>query len=475
MTSVKPQDWKSLLRSLGSESSASPDTCANTWRHSILGPVPVAGLVELIHQCAKHRDAIDADPALTKLLTDLPWIPCQDGRRRPPGQVYFSSALINEVLGTSAPLVHAKIQPRTASADLLRRLGVSDIPRPADVVAHVKQIVTTAPSEQRIAQVVAVLRYLSRRAGELDHAFAPLRTLPWLPAEGENMWFAPNQLYLVRTRALFATTGRFLALRRTDQDQLRTTLSALGVRSNPPLELVADHVLNLTAAGKAPGNDVLRWLNDHASDPQIERLAACAFLPTADGRLERPDRVFRRRHRLIPWRASLRPGLDRFVDLLDALQVGTEPDATAAADVLTEISDTLDVRQELDAATLAVVNRCWEIAHRRVRCGSCAAQWAQRRAGRGRPALPRRRGSARGPARYRALALRSGSRPACSAGRPSAGIRAIRRQAALSGASWPGACLLRSDRRPLDRGSPARALGSTGADHIRRGRLLAAG
>jgi hypothetical protein len=157
---------------------------------------PVAGLVELIHQCAKHRDAIDADPALTRLLTD--------GQRRPPGQVYFSSAPINEVLGTSAPLVHAKIQPRTASADLLRRLGVSDIPRPADVVAHIRQIVTTAPSEQRIAQVVAVLRYLSRQAGALDHAFASLQTLPWLPAEGENAWFTPGQLYLIRNRSLDA-------------------------------------------------------------------------------------------------------------------------------------------------------------------------------------------------------------------------------------------------------------------------------
>ena len=192
------------------------------------GPVPVAGLLELIRQCAKHRDAIDADPELTKLLTDLAWIPCQDGRRRPPGQVYFSSALINEVLGTSAPLVHTKIQPRTASADLLRRLGVRDIPRPADVVGHIKQVVTTAPNEQRIAQVVEVLRYLSRQAGGLDHAFAPLHTLPWLPAEGENGCVIPDQLYLVRNRALFATTGRFLALRRTDQPAADNAVSTRG-------------------------------------------------------------------------------------------------------------------------------------------------------------------------------------------------------------------------------------------------------
>jgi hypothetical protein len=325
------------------------------------GPVPTGRLLELLRQCVRHREVIDAEPALTKLLTDLAWIPCQDGYRRPPGEIYFSSALIDEVLGTSQPLVDAKVRPRTASADLLRHLGVSDVPRPADVVAHIKEIVSAPPSEQRIVQILANLRYLSRLAGDLDQAFALLRTLPWLPADGENEWFAPNQLYLTFNRTLFATTGHFIALRRTDQDQLRTTLSALGVRSTPPVELVAGHVLNLVAADKVPSNEVLRWLNDHAADPQIERLAGSAFLPTADGRLEQPERTFRCRHRLVPWRSVLRPGLDRFVNLLDALDVGPQPDATAAADVLVEISDTLDARQELDPPTLAVVNSCWEL------------------------------------------------------------------------------------------------------------------
>ena len=295
------------------------------------------------------------------LLSDLAWVPCQDGHRRPPGRTYFSSALIKEVLGASPPLVHESIRPRTASADLLRLLGASDAPRPADVVAHIKEIAGAAPNEQRIAQVLANLRYLSKRSGELDPAFAPLRTMRWLPAEGENRWFAPNQLHLVFNRALFATSGRFIGLRRTDQEQLRTTLSALGVRSSPSFELVADHVTNLAADNKAASNDVLRWLNDHATDPQIQHLADCAFLPAADGRLERPDRIFRYRHHLIPWRAVLRPGLDRFVDLLDTLQVASAPDATVAVDVLVEISNALDAGKELDSSTLAVVNRCWEL------------------------------------------------------------------------------------------------------------------
>ena len=326
------------------------------------GPVPVAALIELIRQCATHRDAIDADPALIKLLAELPWIPCRDVHRRPPGKTYFSSALIHEVLGASPPLVDTAIRPHTAAGDLLRLLGVSDVPRPADVVAYLSEIVAAPPSELLVGQVIAILRYLSEHTGELNQAaFAPLRTLAWLPAEGDNEWHAPGQLHLTISRALFATTGRFIALRRTDQERLRTTLTALGVQSSPSIQLVIDHVIKLAAEGQAAGPEPLRWLDERAKDPQIQRLANCAFLPTADGSLERPDRVFRHPHRLIPWRTVLRPGLDRLVDLLDALEVGRDPDAHAAADVLLEIANTVDEHRKLDSATLTVVNRCWEM------------------------------------------------------------------------------------------------------------------
>ncbi len=322
-------------------------------------PVPTDGLIALIRQCARHRQAIDADPALIRLLTELAWIPCQDEYRRTPGETYFSCPLVQEVLGDSRPLVESAIKPGTASADLLRLLGVADVPRPADVIAHIKEIVSKPPSEQRIAQVIANLRYLSSRSSELDQAFAPLRALAWLPANGKNQWFTPSQLYLTFNQSLFATTGRFIALRRTDQERLRTTLSALGVRTAPPTELVVDHVINLATQGTAASDDVLGWLNDHAADPQIRRLADCAFLPAADGRPRRPDQIFRRSHQLLPWRAVLRSGLDRLPALFGALQVALEPDAAVAAEVLTEISEVTD--NGLDPATLRVVNTCWEL------------------------------------------------------------------------------------------------------------------
>jgi hypothetical protein len=325
-----------------------------------LGTIQVSALVDLIRQCVAHRDTIDADPELIELLTGLAWIPCGDGIRRQPGEVYFSSALVREVLGTSAPIVHASIRLGTAASDLLRKLGVSDVPRPMDVVANIKKIVAEPPGSEPIMQVVANLRYLAKRADELDPAFAPLRTLAWLPAEGEKKWYAPNQLYLTRSRALFATTGHFIA-RTADQESLRAILSVLGVRSTPSVGLVVDHVINLAAENRAASLETLRWLNAHAADPLIKQLADRPILPVADGRLERAGRVFRQRHQLVPWRAILRPGLDRLADLLDALDVGHAPDACTAAEVLLEISDAVTGHGKLESQTVAVVNKCWDL------------------------------------------------------------------------------------------------------------------
>ena len=173
-----------------------------------LGEIRTTALLELIRHCAAHRDAIDADPAIVKLLAGLAWIPCRDGRRRRPGEVYFSSALVHDVLGASPPPVHGAIRPRTAAGDLLRLLGITDVPRPADVVTHIREIVAAPPSQPRVARVVTILRHLAERTGELElPAFAPLRNLAWLPAEGESGWCAPSQLHLTFNRALFATTG----------------------------------------------------------------------------------------------------------------------------------------------------------------------------------------------------------------------------------------------------------------------------
>ena len=74
----------------------------------------------------------------------------------------------------------AGVRTSQCAGDVLQQLGL-------EFLAHVREIVAGPPDERRIAQVVAILRHLSERAGELDQAaFAPLRILAWLPAEGEN-------------------------------------------------------------------------------------------------------------------------------------------------------------------------------------------------------------------------------------------------------------------------------------------------
>jgi hypothetical protein len=324
--------------------------------------VSIRALSELVRQCARRRDTIDGDPALARILETLAWIPCKDGQRRPPGEVYFNTLLVREVLGGSAPLVHPSIRPNTSPGDLLRLLGVSDAPRPDDIAARVEEITEDAPDEHRITQLITILRYLSEHGGDLQSIdFAPLRHADWLPAEGKGGWHAPNRVYLTFDRNLFASSARFIALRRVDQERLRTTLTALGCPTSPSAALVVEDVIHRAAEDEPPTPQQLRWLDSHASDQDVATLSEHAFLPTMEGRLERPERLFRDPHQLTPWRATLRRGFHAHVSLLEVLGVATGPGVDAAIDVLLEIAASSRTREPLTDETLAVVNSCWDL------------------------------------------------------------------------------------------------------------------
>jgi hypothetical protein len=323
----------------------------------------VEGLVALIRECARRRDEIDQDDGLVRMLTAESWIPCRDGYRRPPAQVYFDSPDVLEVLGNDAPLVWASIKRRGAPADFLRALGADDRPRPADVVNRVTRLTEQAPTDRTRSAVRRVLRFLNARdVQDPSSPLAQLRTIDWLPAEHDhNSWHVPREVHRTRYRHLFTTSGRFIGLSRQEQDAYGSVLTALQVGLEPSLTHVVTHVRNLAAAGKAPSGEILTWLDKHAADGSVDALGHVPFLTARDGSLHRPREVFRQAHPLSARLPVLAPAVVRHAPLLNALDVPSRPTAEHAEALLIELTEDAAEGALLSTDALRLVRSCWTV------------------------------------------------------------------------------------------------------------------
>jgi hypothetical protein len=354
--------------------------------------VSVDRLVALIRDCGNRRDEIDADQALTGSLAALAWVPCRDGFRHSPTKVYFESAEIAEVLGRDAPLVVNAIPRRSGAASFLRDLGTSNVPRPADVVARVERLIEDAPTQSARAAVRAVLGYVARRDPQLSTDGATLgrlRQLAWLPAEGDSSrWHQPSDLFTTKWKRLFRSAGTFIALQRTEQEALASTLKALGVTTTaPPVRKVVEHVDNLARGAEAPSVEILRWLDERAGDAEISPLSKVAFLLARDGSLNRPDGVFRLPHALGDHLPVLESRVAKYQRLLDALDVKRSPGGDDAVGVLLTAISLYEEGAVAPKDVLRLVRACWQLIQLDLQCDLSQVE--------GRTVVPTRDGSLR--------------------------------------------------------------------------------
>ncbi len=328
------------------------------------GDLDAKQCLEMLRLCANHVDAIDREPKLRELLAELECVPCTDGELHTPSKAYFNYKPVRDVLGTDAPIAVETIKPKSGVGDLLRRLGAVGEPRPGDVVDRV-ELVTEKPSTRARRKVIsAVVDYLNKRpkkAGS-EEGFSTLRDSNWLPASGDEAeWHAPDSLLLAKDRKLCASSGRFLGLPRQQQERCRAALVALGINPEPHVDLVVDHVANLSREDKAPTATVLKWLNGRSADEEINRLRSIAFLPGADGGLYRPSEIFRNRHQLEPWRPVLALKGVRPRQLLDALGVKDRPRADDAVGVLADIAGAVGAGSEPEKKARLVIRQAWRL------------------------------------------------------------------------------------------------------------------
>lgn len=318
-----------------------------------------------------HVTELENSDGLIDALRDVELIPCTDGRHRHPGGAYFGTDDVLSVLGTDAPVASV---PRGAEY-LAEVLGVAREPRAEDVLRRVSDVTSVPPTELSLPVIHAVIRHLARQVPAHEDAarralaqpryladYGELKTRRWLPARAErSRWFSPDEIYRDNLQHLFSTQADFLEVPPDLRDSARFALETLGVKVQPPLDKVVDHLLECSARNLVPHRDVYRTLNDNSEeDDQLARLRAGRVLFLSDGVWATAREVFWEDHHLGPYGHRLDPAAwQEWHPLLNKLGVRTRPDYTDAVRVLRIIGGEHD-GSVLDQDAIHLTLRCWQ-------------------------------------------------------------------------------------------------------------------
>lgn len=319
----------------------------------------------LVRLLAERLGEIRDDNALQEQLSQLPLVACYDGHFRPGDETYARRDTV-EVLGDNNIYIAEPVESEAVRA-LHEWLGVTQEPRPRDVVTRVEKVVAQPCDAGARQAVMTIFAYLAEQWPEwnrpLRQQYRPLRKLAWLPAEGdETTWYQPGQLYAVFQKALFATQGTFLDLPRALQESANGNggfLQFLGIKTTPEPALVVDHLLACGQEGAHCGAEVYAFLDEHADAAALDRLQEAPVVPLPDGRYTTPDQVFWQEHPFGPFRHQLDPALHDYRRLWQRLGVRQEPHLADFIEVLLEIGEQRD-KTPLEDETYTIVMSCWQ-------------------------------------------------------------------------------------------------------------------
>lgn len=330
----------------------------------------------------------DDDPTQQALcLTSL--VECEGDAFHPAYLIYFRNEVTSEVLGRDACYATLPDDHRESIRDLYRWLGVTEAPRPADIVARVRLLTRVPPSDSAIRSVQRILGHLCNHLKDADarhkrndphiHAFDELRSLAWLPAREDargshTRWHAPSALHAIFQAHLFESQAAFLDLRQPLQIAGSEFLKFLGVNLSPSVLQVVRHLLTCAEKGEPVNRDVYRFLNDNADDPPIDLLKnkPCLLLPS--GSYLMPEHVFWQENPFGRYRFLLGEEMIRYQHLLKSLEVRDRPSAADASKVLLELSPEHGHRR-LDDDSQAVLLACWQLLDRALSAGAITPQF----------------------------------------------------------------------------------------------------
>lgn len=321
---------------------------------------------QLVMILAERLGRIRDSHAAQEALSLCPLVECTDGAFRLPTTVYFPSKLVETVLGTDVPIALLPQTQREAVSQLWSWLGVTEVPRPSEILRRISRVISEPQNQQRRGIIKRIFSHLGSEweyaFGEQHDAFEKLRHWRWLPAKGDTeKWHRPADVYAEFSDYLFKSQGRFLDVPRNQQQEATALMDFLGVPVYPEVSQVVRHLLHCARKDDYSLDlQVYEFLNREVEDINIELLGDTECLLLEGNQYVDPSKVFWREHPFGKYRFQLNDELWAYKSLLERLGVRKKPDWQDARSVLLEISDEYgDGNKPLDEDVCSVAMTCW--------------------------------------------------------------------------------------------------------------------
>lgn len=340
---------------------------------------PVDKRRRAVQLLAREFGRIQGDERIRAALEACQLIECQDGQFRKPGEVYFPTDVVTEVLESSAELALLPRDRIESIRSLCQWLGVADKPRIADVVARVHRLSSQPPGAESVRAIRVLFDHFGGRIRErsAESELAPLRSRRWLPARDKrDRWYKPSELFADFNRYLFESQAQFLDVAQSVQRDTEL-LKYFGVHTAPEVSHVVAHLLHCAETGTPVHKEVYPFLENKADDPAIGRLVGrpCLYLRDQHKWVS-ARQVFWQQHPFGRFRFQLGDDFQKFRDLFSRLGVRPAPDHTDALDVIQEISGQFGEKNlPLDEEAKAVLLLCWEMLDDALERGAISQQW----------------------------------------------------------------------------------------------------
>lgn len=360
------EEMRPFLRKLGAQNLTFARYCTDFVVDAVQsGELDDLHRKRLLTLLASRLSEVQDDATVQAALRPLDLVPCSDGEWRPGGEVYLTGT-VRSVVGDDVHFAAIPSERRTAHEDLYRWLGAADEPRPRDVEARCNELRAGPSGHRQAAEAIIdfVGQQFAARRDWTEAHFAGLRAIPWLPAEGDRgRGHAPQAVYTMFQRTLFASQARFLDISVTVQRTNAAFLEWLGVRTVPTPKQVVDHLLWSAERNEPVREDMWIYLNQNATDPALDALRGKRCLLIAEtGTYVKPSEVYWQWHPFGRFRHQLGPKFAEYQALLSRLQVADRPHPSDAIDVLLDVA----ARHGGEEAPLLdddvrVVQACWRM------------------------------------------------------------------------------------------------------------------